>query len=101
MIAQIFKSDKKDKRYTFILDDGMRIHFGDPRYQNFLMHRDENRKRLYILRHQKNEDWTKQGSRTAGFWSRWILWNLPTLPQSIRDTEQRFGIKIINNRLDL
>ena len=94
MIVQLFKSDKKDKRFKIILGDGSVVHFGDQRYQNYTMHRDSDRKRLYIIRHQKNEDW--DDIKTPAFWSRWLLWNLPTLSQSIRDVEQRFGIKIVN-----
>ena len=78
-----------------ILENGSVVHFGSPEYENF-MHKDEGRKRLYIIRHEKNEDWTKSGIQTAGFWSKHLLWNLPSLTASIRDTERRFGIKIID-----
>lgn len=101
MIVQLFKSDKKDKRYKVVFEntpggkaDGSVVHFGSPEYKNFTMHKDEGRKRLYIIRHEKNENWNDM--KTAGFWSRWLLWNLPTISQSIRDTEKRFGIKIVN-----
>ena len=77
-----------------ILGDGSRIQFGSPEYENFTMHKDEGRKRLYIIRHQKNENWND--ITTPGFWSRWILWNLPSLTASISDTEKRFDIKIVN-----
>mgnify|MGYP003681829816 CR=1 FL=1 len=55
----------------------------------------------YILKnstrkHKKNEDWTKSGLHSSGFWARWILWNLPTISESIKDVEKRFKIKIIN-----
>lgn len=94
MIVYIFKSNLKNKRYMVVFEDRSVVHFGDDRYQNYTMHKDEGRKRLYIIRHEKNENW--KDIKTPGFWSRWILWNLPTLSQSIRDVEQRFGIKIVN-----
>ena len=94
MIVQLFKSDKKDKRYKVVFENGSVVHFGSPEYKNFTMHRDEGRKRLYIIRHEKNENWND--ITKPGFWSRWILWNLPSLSASIRDTEKRFGIKIVN-----
>ena len=50
----------------------------------------------YIARHRVRENWNKSGIHTAGFWSRWILWNKPTLQESINDVEKRFNIKIIN-----
>ena len=43
---------------------------------------DEHKER-YIDRHQKREYWTKTGIPTAGFWSRWLLWNKPTIKESI------------------
>ena len=94
MLIQLFKSNLKNKRYMVVFENGSTVHFGDDRYQNYTMHKDEGRKRLYIIRHQKNEDWND--IKTPGFWSRWILWNLPSLSASVRDTEKRFGIKIVN-----
>jgi hypothetical protein len=96
MLIQLFKSNLKNKRYKVVFENGSVVHFGDDRYQNYTMHKDEGRKRLYIIRHEKNEDWTKSGIKTAGFWSKHLLWNLPSFTASIRDTERRFGIKIID-----
>ena len=45
-------------------------------------------------RHRAKETWTKKGINTPGFWSRWLLWNKPSLRASIKDMEARFGIKI-------
>ena len=51
-------------------------------------HINEDRKNRYIDRHKKNENWNDP--TTAGFLSRWILWNKPTITESIRDTKRRF-----------
>jgi hypothetical protein len=48
----------------------------------------------YETRHKSREDWKKSGIKTAGFWSKWILWNKSSLISSIRDTQKRFGIRI-------
>jgi len=81
-----------------IKTDTKTIHFGAKNYTDFILSNgDEERKKRYITRHSKNEDWTKSGIESAGFWSRWILWNKPTLSASIRDTETRFNIKIVNH----
>ena len=48
---------------------------------------------INVIRHEKNESWKDMSS--AG-WSKWLLQNLPTISQSIKDIKQRFGIKIIN-----
>ena len=36
-----------------------KVNFGDRRYDNYTIHKDDERKRLYLLRHSKNEDWKK------------------------------------------
>jgi hypothetical protein len=53
------------------------------------------RKQNYILRHKSNED--SSNILTAGFWSRWLLWNKPTLRESITDIERNFGVQIKMN----
>ena len=83
-------SSRKHKK--FMINDT--LHFGDNRYQDFTTHKDERRKESYLSRHARRENWTKQGINTAGFWSRWLLWNKPTLHRSIEDTERRFNIRI-------
>ena len=71
----IMKSNRKNKKYIAMFKNGTNIHFGDNRYEDFTIHKDTERKRLYLLRHGK-EDWTNPYS--AGSLSRWILWNLPS-----------------------
>lgn len=70
------------------------VHFGAAGYEDFTIHKDETRKQRYITRHRKREDWTIRGLYTPGFWSRWILWNKPTLRGSIADTNKRFNLRI-------
>jgi hypothetical protein len=48
------------------------------------------KKQLYIDRHAKREDWTKDGVATSGFWSRWVLWNKPTFDASLNDAKKHF-----------
>ena len=48
------------------------------------------RKGRYIDRHKKNEGWTKSGAKAAGFYSKHVLWNKPTLKASIDDINKRF-----------
>jgi hypothetical protein len=68
----------------------------------------DERKNSYIKRHQSRENWKKSGIKTAGFWSRWLLWkpafsgfpspfgawNKYTISTSVKDIEQRFDVKI-------
>uniref|UniRef100_A0A6C0KV31 Uncharacterized protein n=1 Tax=viral metagenome TaxID=1070528 RepID=A0A6C0KV31_9ZZZZ len=88
------KSSKNDKKYMVEVD-GKTVHFGAKGYEDFTMHKDNARYFNYISRHHSRENWGKTGIKTAGFWSRWILWNLPSFSGSVKDTEKRFGIKII------
>lgn len=94
MHITLTKSTRKDKKFMVKLSDGKIIHFGAAGMSDYTLHKDLKRKQAYILRHKANEDWNKSGLETAGFWSRWILWNKPSLTESIKDAENRFGIKI-------
>jgi len=86
-----YKSDKLDKKYYIITDTGKRVYFGASGYEHYSDgHKDPERKEAYIKRHRKNEDWTKSGIDTPGFWSRWLLWNLPTIKASYDDIKKRF-----------
>jgi hypothetical protein len=66
------------------------VHFGAAGYEDFTMHKDEARKKNYIQRHKPNQDWTRSGVDTAGFYARWLLWNKPSLQESLRDMNNRF-----------
>ena len=73
------------------------INFGQKNAEQYFIHKDKNRKNLYLKRHgNMGENWTKKGIYTAGFWSRWLLWNLPSLDDSIENTENKFNITIYN-----
>lgn len=49
-------------------------------------------KKRYLDRHRKREDWTKSGIATAGFWSRWLLWNKGTLEKSFQQILKKFNL---------
>ena len=84
----ISPSDKPNKKFEARIDDRKSIHFGAKSYGDYTIHKDPERKERYIDRHSKNEDWSNP--LTAGFYSRWILWNRPTITESVRDTNRRF-----------
>lgn len=88
-------NDNIHKYVATILQDNGRtrqIKFGAFGMSDFTKHRDEERKQRYLDRHRAREDWTKQGVLTSGFWSRHILWNKPTLSESLRDVKERFDL---------
>ena len=86
-------STRKNKKFMITTPDNKKIHFGDSRYQDFTMHKNKERKELYIQRHQARENWNDLN--TAGFWSRFLLWEKPTLEQAIEFIENKFNINII------
>ena len=90
MEVVLTKSKKPDKKYDARIDGIKTISFGQKGASDYTKHKNPDRKDRYIDRHKKNEDWTKSGAKTAGFYSRWITWNKPTLKASIDDINKRF-----------
>lgn len=87
-------------KYTahFELDDGKTkvVSFGREGFHDFILYNRldkkiaEVKKSNYLKRHRANEDWNDPTSR--GALSRWILWNLPTLEDSVKDFKNRFHL---------
>ena len=98
-IYLLSKSSKKDKKWQIITPTGKKINFGATGYEDYTIHKDKERMNRYVNRHSRRENWNKSGINTAGFWSRWILWNKPSLSASIKNTETRFKIKIRKTRV--
>ena len=120
MKAQLSKSRNTSKKFRVTFEDGTYLDFGGKGYSDYTIHKTPGRMRLYIQRHggviddktlnlqrdreiqeamltvdmSKTEDWTADGFLTAGFWSRWLLWSHPTLPDSIRFIKKKFGIDV-------
>jgi hypothetical protein len=92
MKVVIKKSTKPDKNMMAIFIDNSgrnkTVHFGS-QMSNFTLHKDPERKKRYLKRHEKNENWNDP--QTAGALSRWILWNKPTLRESIASYKKKFG----------
>lgn len=91
-MVQFFHANDKKHKYVAVFDDGTHTSFGALGYEDFTQHNDPKRKHLYILRHWKHENWSDP--KTAGALSRWILWNKPTLEESIQDYIKRFHMHL-------
>ena len=91
------KSDREGKKYMVEVD-GKTIHFGAEGYEDYTKHKDPERQKRYITRHKANENWTKSGIKTAGFWSRWLLWGEPSISASIKAIENKFNLRIVRSR---
>ena len=87
-------NDKPDKKYYIITNDNKKVYFGQASASDFTLHRNEARKNLYINRHKKNESkfWNKSGIDTPSFWSRFLLWEKPTIKESYTNIKKRFNI---------
>ena len=86
-------NDGKHK-YYIITNDNKKVCFGAAGYSDFTIHKDEARRQRYVARHEKNESkyWNKSGIDTASFWSKFLLWNLPSISASYQDIKKRFNI---------
>ena len=73
-----------------MIDGKKKISFGASGYSDFTKHGDTDRKDRYIARHKKNKDWGASGAKAAGFYSKHVLWNKPTLKASTDDIKKRF-----------
>jgi len=92
MIIKLIPSRTSGKKWDVIFPDGKKVSFGDKAYQDYTQNKDSARMKRYLLRHEKNEDWTNM--HTAGFWSKWLLWTKPSLSEAIHNIESKFKIKI-------
>lgn len=94
MRAYLLPSPLAAKKWRIQIGDN-HVDFGAKQYEDYTIHKDPKRMHLYIARHERNEDWTKSGVLTPGFWSRWLLWSEPSLPRAISLINQKFGIQVI------
>ena len=92
IIVYLQKSRKPGKKYM-VLVDGKTVHFGASGMSDYTKHKDRERMSRYLARHGRGgETWSKSGLKTAGFWSRWLLWNKPTISGSKRNISSRFNV---------
>ena len=90
----IKKSTNPNKKYDAFIND-KKISFCASGYSDYTKHKDPERKKRYIDRHKKNENWGNVES--AGFLSRYILWNQKTINKSIDNlnkTNKKYNFKL-------
>jgi len=93
MNISLSKSTRAGKKYMVKVENKI-IHFGQAEASDYTEHKDPERKERYLARHRNRENWAKSGIKTAGFWSRWLLWSEPTIAASIKKIEKKFNVKI-------
>lgn len=93
--VKISRSKRADKKWVALFEDAdkrtRKVHFGAKGMSDYTLHKDEGRKKKYIARHTKNESWNDPMS--AGALSRWILWELVSFKDAIKEYKKRFGLK--------
>jgi len=93
MRVNITKSDKPEKRMMaiFTQDNGRTktIYFGSSEGKAFVDHKDEQVKSAWLARHKVRGTFEKPMSASA--LARWVLWNKPSLKDSIIDFKKRFN----------
>jgi len=67
------------------------IHFGQAGAPDYTLTGDKERRRLYIQRHSKREDFEKFD--TAGSLSRYVLWEKTSVADGIKFYKNRFNLK--------
>ena len=71
-------SSRKNNKYMVKLPGGKKVHFGSPKYPDYLTHKDKDRRDKYLARATKIKN--KQGELThnnpesSNFWSVHLLW---------------------------
>ena len=103
MPVKLTKLTKGDKKFSAVFFDkeGKKlktIRFGARGMSDFTIHKDPERMRRYIDRHEKREDWTRTGKYSAGWWSKHLLWSKPSFTDALKLTEQKLGEKITYSR---
>jgi hypothetical protein len=104
MVVELRKLKSGDKKFEAkFIDDktGKKlrtVRFGQFGASDYTQHKDKERMKRYITRHQKREDWTRAGKYSPGFWSRWLLWSEPSFADALKVTEKHVGQKIIYKR---
>ena len=71
-------STRKNNKYMVTLPEGKKVHFGSPKYPDFLFHKDQERRDRYLSRATKIKN--RQGELTheiiesPNYWSSKLLW---------------------------
>ena len=56
--------------------------------------RDEVQKKMLRVMSSDTESWGIRGIRSAGFWSRWLLWSFPDIRDAARFIQKRFSVEV-------
>ena len=89
MRVVISDSNRTGKKLQAVVG-GKTVHFGAAGASEYTKHGDSERKGRYLARHKAREDWSRSGIDTPGFYAKHVLWNKPTLRESVADLNRRY-----------
>lgn len=89
-LVATFEEEGRQKQIKFGLAGSPNYTKGVPGVPEADGTNDEERKRLYIIRHQKREDWTRPD--TAGSLAYHLLWLEKTFPQALKSFRKKFQV---------
>ena len=89
METAISKFKKLDTQLDARICNKKTVPFGEEGASDVAKHKAKERTERHVDRHKKN-DWTEPGVKTAGWMSKHVLWNPPTLQASVADVNKKF-----------
>lgn len=90
---KVEKSNRKYKRFVAIFDDGEKVHFGFKGGSTYIDHKDKEKRKNYIARHEVNEKKFYNDPKRPATLSRFILWgNATNLDQAVKEYNQKFNL---------
>jgi hypothetical protein len=91
--VQLKKLTTGPKKYQVTFPGGApTVKFGARGYSDYTVHKDPARMQRYLTRHRSRENWSDP--KTPGFWSRWLLWSVPTLSGAKSLIKKKFGLTV-------
>ena len=71
-------SSRKNNKYMVTLPSGKKVHFGSPAYEDYTIHKDEDRRDKYLSRatkiKNKKGELTYTNPESSNYWSVHLLW---------------------------
>ena len=71
-------SSRKNNKYMVTLPSGKKVHFGSPKYEDYTIHKDKERRDKYLSRatkiKNKNGELTYTNPESSNYWSVHLLW---------------------------
>ena len=71
-------STRKNSKYIVTLPGGKKVHFGSPKYQDYTIHKDKDRRDKYLSRatkiKNKKGELTYTNPESSNYWSVNLLW---------------------------